>query len=146
MDTLIWKILPKDILHCSFCDSVTHCKCAGISDSSFKEFQNASGFLWSCDSCQDQVEAVKSCKKLSDIADNIKKIQDCNSTINAQIKDIKARVDERTTDCDVDGKMSILQDNLSKSFAEVLKGMVAKNNDILVNKMKALQVDLKVIF
>ncbi|ESO11879.1 hypothetical protein HELRODRAFT_166963 [Helobdella robusta] len=116
------KILPKDILHCSFCDSVTHCKCAGISDSSFKEFQNASGFLWSCDSCQDQ---------------------DCNSTINAQIKDIKARVDERTTDCDVDGKMSILQDNLSKSFAEALKDMIAKNNDILVNKMEALQVDLK---
>ncbi|ESN91382.1 hypothetical protein HELRODRAFT_165411 [Helobdella robusta] len=126
-------------IHCSFCDSVTHCKCAEISDSSFKEFQNASGFLWSCDSCQDQVETVKSCKKLSDLADDIKKIQDCNSTINAQIKDIKARVHERTTD----GKMSILQDNLSKSFAEALKNMVAKNNDILVNKMEALQVDLK---
>ncbi|ESO02823.1 hypothetical protein HELRODRAFT_174247 [Helobdella robusta] len=58
----------------------------------------------------ESVEAVKSCRRLNDIAEDIRKIQESNNLINAQIKDIMV-IEGRTTNCDLDGKMSLLQDN-----------------------------------
>ncbi|ESO02356.1 hypothetical protein HELRODRAFT_161614 [Helobdella robusta] len=118
----------KDILHCRFCCSAAvHWRCIGMSDSTMKELQQPNNFVWMCNSCIGQIELFRLNSQLNEMSVEIRKLQESNAKISDQVNYIQDKLDSGEIDNNFGDKITTLQENLKKSYADTLKDVVVAN-------------------
>ncbi|ESN90134.1 hypothetical protein HELRODRAFT_182831 [Helobdella robusta] len=134
----------KDILHCRFCCSAAvHWRCIGMSDSTMKELQQPNNFVWMCNSCIGQIELFRLNSQLNEMSVEIRKLQESNAKISDQVNYIQDKLDSGEIDNNFGDKITTLQENLKKSYADTLKDVVVadvvKVNNRVTNMNDGIQ-------
>ncbi|ESN93310.1 hypothetical protein HELRODRAFT_181060 [Helobdella robusta] len=128
----------KDSLQCKLCSSVTmHWKCSGVTEPTTKELLQAVNFVWICKNCLEHIDMFRSNKQLSELTEEIRKLQESNVSLSNQVKIVQNKLDSRDDNESIDDRIVVLQENLKKSYADTLKDVVTTNvvklNDEVIN-------------
>ncbi|ESO00074.1 hypothetical protein HELRODRAFT_176384 [Helobdella robusta] len=128
----------KDSLQCKLCSSVTmHWKCSGVTEPTTKELLQAVNFVWICKNCLEHIDMFRWNKQLSELTEEIRKLQESNVSLSNQVKIVQNKLDSRDDNESIDDRIVVLQENLKKSYADTLKDVVTTNvvklNDEVIN-------------